>query len=208
MGRLGQLHASVGLAFLITAASVTACSSTDTPERELTSPTTTTAPTTTDETEALVVDAADASSPATPIQTSDPSSLEKLCVAVLSWSAVVGMLSLGQIEDISLDNIERDETIDIEELNEQLHERLESTLVPVENIPDSYMLSVLETFGLAGMAMEGSLSNEHQEFADAFFEFIGDRMETFDHNDPIHFSSLSLDGLPNADVVIEECGLQ
>ena len=206
MGRLVRLHASVGLALLIAAASVTACSSTDTPDAELVSPTTTTAPTTTGETEALVVDAA--SSPATPIQTSDPSSLEKLCAAVLSWSAVVGMLSLGQIEDISLDIMEKDETMDIEELNEQLHERLESTLVPVENIPDSYMLSVLETFGLAGMAMEGSLSNEHQEFADAFFEFIGDRMETFDHNDPIHFSSLSLDGLPNADVVIEECGLQ
>lgn len=208
MSRLGQLHASVGLAFLVTAASMTACGSTDTPDAEPAAPTSTTAPTTTGETEAPVVDAAAASSPATSIQTSDPSSLEKLCAAVLSWSSVVGMLSLGQIEDISLDIMEKDETMDIEELNEQLHERLESTLVPVENIPDSYMLSVLETFGLAGMAMEGSLSNEHQEFADAFFEFIGDRMETFDHNDPIHFSSLSLDGLPNADVVIEECGLQ
>jgi len=48
MGRLVRLHVGVGLAFLVAAASVTACSSTDTPDAELASPTTTTAPTTTD----------------------------------------------------------------------------------------------------------------------------------------------------------------
>ena len=209
MGRLGQLHVSVGLVFLVAAASVTACSSTDTPDAELTSPTTTTAPTTTGETEALVIDAADTSSPATSIQTTDLSSFEQLCGAVLLWSSVMGMLSLGQIEDASLDIIEEDETIDIEELAEQLSDRFRETMViPVEDIPDDYIAILAEILGLVGGAMDGSLSDEHQEFADAYFEFVGERVGNFDLNSPIYFSSLSIDGLPNVDVVIEECGLQ
>lgn len=207
MGRLGKLHVGVGLAFLIAASSVTACSSTDTPERELASPTTTTAPTTTGETEAPVVDAADASSPATSIQTTDPSSFEQLCFAVSLWGAVRGILtlSMGMIPmggDI-------DESIgDVEEFNEQLNERLEITLVPVEDIPDDYNALSEDVFELVGGTIDGSLSDEHQKFADAFFEFMRERVETFEPDSNIHFSSLLIDDLPNADVVNEECGFQ
>ena len=215
MGRLGQLHVSVGLAFLIAASSVTACSSTGTPDAELASPTTTTARTTTGETEALVVDAADASSPATSIQTTDPSSFEQLCGAVLLWSLAMGMLSLGQIEDMSLEIIERNETIDIEGVNEQLHDSFREIIVPVEDIPYDYIVILEEILGLVSGAMDGSLSDEHQEFADAYLEFIGERMETFIRElvenfatgNLIRFSSLSIDDLPNVDVVTEECGL-
>ena len=231
MGRLGQLHASVGLAFLVTAASVTACSSTDTPDTEPAAPTSTTAPTrtgeteapvadaraaiarvtarmgTTGETEAPVADAAAASLPATSIQTTDLSSFEQLCYAVSLWGAVRGILtlSMGMIplgRDI-------DESIgDVEEFNEQLNERLENTLVPAEDIPDDYIVLSEDVFELVGGTIDGSLSDEHQKFADAFFEFMGERVETFEPDSPIRFSSLLIDDLPNADVVNEECGFQ
>ena len=141
MGRLGQLHASVGLAFLVAAASVTACSSTDTPDAEPAAPTSTTAPTTTGETEALVVDAAAASSPATSIQATDSSSLGQLCDAILSYILWRGMLSMIQMEDIMSNIMERDETVDIEELNEQLDS---TTTAQVEVIPDGYLAVLVE----------------------------------------------------------------
>lgn len=209
MGRLGQLHVGVGLAFLIAVASVTACSSTDTPDAELTSPTMTTARTTTGETEAPVVDAADASSSATTIQTTDSSSLGQLCNAILSWILARGMLSIRPMFDITDDIMERDETIDIEELNEQLSERLESTTVQVEVTPDAYLAALIEILSLVGGAMDGSLPDELQEFAEAYSQFIGERVSTFDPDNPtVYLSSLSVDDLPNADAVLEECGLQ
>ena len=209
MGRLGQLHASVGLAFLVAAASMTACGSTDTPDAEPAAPTSTTAPTTTGETEALVVDAAAASLPATTIQTTDSSSLGQLCDAILSWILARGMLSMGPTFDIMDDIIERDETIDIEELNEQLSERLESTTVQVEVTPDAYLAALIEILSLVGGAMDGSLPDELQEFAEAFSQFLGERVSTFGPGSPtVYLSSLSVDDLPNADAVLEECGLQ
>ena len=206
MGRLGQLHASVGLAFLVAAASVTACSSTDTPDAELAAPTSTTAPTTTGETEALVVDAAAASSPATSIQATDSSSLGQLCDAILSYILWRGMLSMIQMEDIMSNIMERDETVDIEELNEQLDS---TTTAQVEVIPDGYLAVLVENLNLVSRAMDGSLPDELQEFAEAFSQFLGERVSTFDPGNPIvYLSSLSVDDLPNTDAVLEECGLQ
>lgn len=110
-----------------------------------------------------------------------------------------------QIEDIASNIIESDETIDIEELNE----RLDSTTVQMEVTPDSYLAVLVEILSLVGGAMDGSLPNELQEFAEAYSELIGERLSTFDPDNPIvYLSSLVIDDLPNTDVVIEACGLQ
>ena len=192
MARLGQLCVSIGLAFLVASSSVTACSSTDTPAAEPVSPTTAaTTQISTDETE----------------PTSEPSNLVKLCTALQSWGLVTGMLSLRPMENAISAMVSRDEEITVEEINEQLNERFGNSVVTVEVAPDAYMAILIETLSILVEVLDGSLSGELQEFAEAYSDFIAERVRTFDFDNPtVNISSMYLDDLPNLDIVIEECG--
>ena len=195
MARLGQLCVSFRLAFLVAAVSVTACSSTgDTPAAESVSPTTTTTTTQI---------SADVTEP-----TSEPSSLVKLCTAVQSWGLMTGMLSLGPIDNAISAILDRDEEITIEEIDEQLNERFENSTVTVEVVPDAYMAILIEILSMFAEVMDGSLSDELQEFAEAYSEFILERMRIFDFDNPtVNISSMDIGVLPNIDTVLfEECG--
>lgn len=215
---LGQSHACVGLAFLVAALSFTACGSTDTPVAGPVSPaTTTTTPITTDGAESLVVDATDeqdwrmeyavdASSPAV-TQTSEPSNLVKLCTAVQSWGLTVTVLSIRPVDDIISDIWGGSEEVTVEDINEQMAERLENSAVMVEIAPDAYMTILIEILSILAEVLDGSLPDELHEFAEAYSEFIGERVRTFDFDNPtVNFSSLSIEDLPNIDVAFKECG--
>lgn len=192
MARLDQLCVSIGLAFLVASSSVTACSSTDTPAAEPVSPTTAaTMQISTDVTEPI----------------SESSNLVKLCTAVQSWGLVTGMLSLGPMDNAISAMVSRDEEITVEEINEQLNERFGNSVVTVEVAPDTYMAILIETLSILVEVLDGSLSDELQEFAEAYSEFIAERVRTFDFDNPtVNISSMYLDDLPNLDIVIEECG--
>ena len=192
MARLGQLCVSFRLAFLVAAVSVTACSSTgDTPAAEPVPPT---AATTTQI-------SADVTEP-----TTEPSNLVKLCTAAQSWGLSVAMLSIGPWSD-AISDIWRGNEITVEEINEQLDVRLRNSVITVVVSPDAYMSLLIEILSLLAEVMDGSLSDELQEFAEAYSEFIGERVRTFDFdNSTVNLSSLYMDDLPNMDVVIEECG--